>query len=148
MANAMVKTRRPFDLLLHWNEYINYINQEFSEPEETSTRSPAVDVSKKNGQYLLRMNLPGVELNDVQVNYSNGYLTIEGQRHSPKAAKKQQGRAGMSERTNDRFKRVLKFPPGIDLNNIRKAFKNGILEISIPISDPVKKAVNASEGDL
>jgi len=148
MANVMVKTRRPFDLLLNWNEYINYINQEFSEPEENSAWSPKVDIREKNGRYLLRMDLPGVELNDVHVNYSNGYLTIEGQRNLPKAAKEQMGRACMTERTNDRFKRVLKFPSGIDLNNIRKVFKNGILEISIPISDPVKKAVNASEGDL
>ena len=148
MANVMVKTRRPFDLLLNWNEYINYINQEFSEPEENSAWSPKVEIREKNGRYLLRMDLPGVELNDVHVNYSNGYLTIEGQRNLPKAAKGQMGRACMTERTNDRFKRVLKFPSGIDLNNIRKVFKNGILEISIPISDPVKKAVNASEGDL
>ena len=34
MARTMIKTKHAFDNLLYWNEYINYLNQEFSIPEE------------------------------------------------------------------------------------------------------------------
>lgn len=146
MAVTMVKTRHAFDLLINWHEYLNYINHEFSGPEDNTVWSPKIDLKEKNGHYLLRMDLPGVDLKDVHVKYSNGYLTIEGRRKDREPENEHTVRTFMTERSNGRFKRVLKFPPEIDMENIRKAFKNGILEISIPILNPKEQNANTPKG--
>ena len=46
MARTMFKTKQPFDILFYWNEYINYINQEFSAPEENNKWTQQVDIEK------------------------------------------------------------------------------------------------------
>jgi len=139
MATRMVKTRQPFDLLLNWHDYINY---EFSAPEEKKIWEPQVDVREKDGHFLLKMKLPGVNLKDIHVDYKNGFLTIEGNRKEINAEAGIQNHT--TERHNGDFKRVLRLPQGIDKRNIKKAFKNGILEIKIPVPYNVQNKLKTS----
>jgi len=131
MARTMVKTKHPFDNLLYWNEYINYINQEFSAPEENKKWAPQVDIKKKNGDYLLQMDIPGFSLRDIDINYKNGFLTIKGQ-------KKAQGNKAKiynhkTDSYSDNFKSVLRFPQEIEKRKIIKVLKDSILKIRIPV---------------
>ena len=76
----MVKTRHPFDNLLYWNEYMNYIYREFSKPEENNKWTPKVDIKEKAGCYFLQLDVPGFSSKDIDINYKNGFLTIKGKK--------------------------------------------------------------------
>ena len=80
MARTMIKTKHPFDNLLYWNEYINYINQEFSTPEENNKWRPQVDIKEKDGNYLLQMDIPGFSLRDIDIKYKTVSLQLKGKR--------------------------------------------------------------------
>ena len=127
----MVKSRHPFDLLLNWDDYIDYINHEFSAPEENRIWEPQVDVKEKDDHYIIKMNLPGVNHKDIHVDFKNDVLIIEGKTKDLKSEADIQN--PMTENNTGDFKRVFKLPQGINKKSIRKAFKNGILEIKIPV---------------
>jgi HSP20 family protein len=142
MARTMIKTKHPFDNLLYWNEYINYINQEFSTPEENNKWTPQVDIKEKDGNYLLQMDIPGFSLKDIDINYKNGFLTIKGQKkalinnakihnHSP-------------DSNSDNFKSVVRFPQGIEKKKIIKVLKDGILKIRIPVPSHLEEQSKTS----
>jgi HSP20 family molecular chaperone IbpA len=142
MARTMVKTKHPFDNLLYWNEYINYINQEFSTSEENYKWTPQVDIKEKDGNYLLQMDIPGFSLKDIDINYKNGFLTIKGQKkaliinaeihnHRP-------------DSYSDNFKSVVRFPQGIEKKKIIKVLKDGILKIMIPVPSNLEEQPKTS----
>ena len=131
MATRMVKSRHPFDLLLNWNKYIDYINYEFSAPEEKRVWEPQVDVKEKDDHYIIKMNLPGVNHKDINIDFKNDFLIIECKIKDLKSEADIQN--PMTENNTGDFKRVFKLPQGINKKSIRKAFKNGILEIKIPV---------------
>ena len=142
MARTMVKTKQPFDNLLYWNEYINYINQEFSASEEDNKWTPQVDIEENDGNYLLQMNVPGFNLKDIDINYKNGFLTIKGQKKAlVNNAKIHNHRP---DSYNDNFKSVVRFPQGIEKKEIIKVLKDGILKIRIPVPSNLEEQSKTS----
>jgi HSP20 family protein len=140
MARTMIKTKYPFDNLLYWNEYINYINHEFSTPEENNKWTPQVDIKEKDGNYLLQMDIPGFSLKDIDINYKNGFLTIKGQKKALINNAKIHNHSPDSNSHN--FKSVVRVPNGIQQNQIKKVLKNGVLEIQVPAALNLKKSIN------
>ena len=131
MARTMVKTKQPFDNLLYWNEYIDYIKQEFSGPEENNKWAPQVDIKENDGNYFLQLDIPGFSLKDIDINYKNGFLTIKGQKKTLVNNAKFHNQRPDSYR--NKFKSVVKFPQGIEKRKIIKVLKDGILKIRIPV---------------
>ena len=142
MARTMIKTKHPFDNLLYWNEYINYINQEFSSPEENNKWTPKVAIKKKNGNYLLQMNIPGFSLKDIDINYKNGFLTIKGQKKA--LINNAEINNHKPDSYSDNFKSVVKFPQGIEKKGIIKVLKDGILKIRIPVPSNLEEQSKTS----
>jgi HSP20 family protein len=79
---------------------------------------PAIDVSKRDDQLVVRAELPGLDAKDVNVEVDNGMLTISGERHS--------------ERSYGSFYRAIPLPENMDPNQIQATFANGVLEVTMP----------------
>ena len=138
----MIKTKHPFDNLLYWNEYINYINQEFSTPEENNKWTPQVAIKENDGNYLLQLDVPGFSLKDIDINYKNGFLTIKGQKKALVNNAKLNNQRSDSYR--DKFKSIVRFPQGIEKREIIKVLKDGILKISIPVPSDLEEQSKTS----
>ena len=142
MASTIVKTKHPFDNLLYWNEYINYINQEFPEPEENNKWIPQVDIKEKDGNYLLQMDIPGFSLRDIDIKYKNGFLTIKGEKKA--LINNSQIRNHKPDSFSDNFKSVVRFPQCIEKKKIIKVLKDGILQIRIPVPSDLEEQSKTS----
>jgi HSP20 family molecular chaperone IbpA len=142
MAKTMVKTKHPFDNLLYWNEYINYINQEFSTAEENYKWTPQVDIKEKDGNYLLQIDIPGFSLKDIDINYKNGFLTIKGQKKA--LIINAEIHSHRPDSYSDNFKSVIRFPQGIEKKKIIKVLKDGILKIMIPVPSNLEEQPKTS----
>ena len=81
-------------------------------------RLPAMDVSKRDDQLVVRTELPGLDAKDVNVEVDNGMLTISGERHS--------------ERNYGSFYRAIPLPENVDPDQINATFTNGVLEVTMP----------------
>ena len=99
---------------------------------------PRVDLSATDKDYLLTVEIPGVDEKDVSVDVSSGIMTIKGEKKQEHENKE----AGYYrvERRYGSFQRLLSLPEDVDQEGIKASFKNGVLSISMP-----RKALPQSE---
>ena len=94
------------------------------------TWAPRADVTQHNDEIVIRLDLPGMEKDDVKVNVTEGAITIHGERH--RAQDEQRDGVYRSERSYGAFYRTIALPPGVNTDQAKASFKNGVLEIRMP----------------
>lgn len=101
-----------------------------------------VDVIDKDDKFLLKAELPGFNKEDIKVDIGDEHLTISAS-HSEETTQEEDNYI-RRERKFGSFARSFDLG-GIDKDNISAAYKNGILEITLPkevnedISDTVRR---------
>ena len=119
------------------------VNQAFGHAirgtEVTSQLQPLLDVYETDSTIEVSLDLPGVEKKDVEVNVSNGFLTISGERKN-NAGESTKGRI-WQETSFGTFKRTFELSEAVVEDKIKAQFKNGVLKISLPKAEEVKPAV-------
>lgn len=98
--------------------------------EDAPTRwAPALDVLQEDGDIVVKAELPGVKLEDVDITLHNGVLTISGERR----ADEQREGSGyyVRERRYGSFRRSMSLPQGIDESKINARFDGGVLEVRV-----------------
>lgn len=76
------------------------------------------------------MELPGVSLDDIEIDVNDNNLTVQGEKQTEREEK---GKTYFfSERTFGAFQRSFKLPSNIEADNITAAFKDGVLTIRVP----------------
>jgi HSP20 family protein len=101
-----------------------------------SAWSPAVDIAEHDNEYVVKMEIPGVDKGDVKITMRDGVLTVSGEKKSEKESK------GSSyhrvERSYGTFERSFSLPSSVKADNIDAVFKDGILSITLPKSETSK----------
>jgi HSP20 family protein len=98
---------------------------------------PAVDIVEKDTRYTVTTELPGVAESDIDVKFSDGMLTITGEKREEKEEKKKD--YFLSERRYGSFKRSFRVADGIDADKIEANFKNGVLTVTLPKTAEAQK---------
>jgi HSP20 family protein len=131
-------TWNPYRELSNWHRDIDDLFRRFfpSDNEETHQLSmtgwlPAIEAFEKDGQYVIRADVPGVDPNEVEVSVLNDALTLKGERKRSNEVKEKDYH--YSETAYGRFERTFTLPKGIDPEKIAAKFENGVLEISMPL---------------
>jgi HSP20 family protein len=92
--------------------------------------SPQIEMVEKDGQLVVRADLPGLTKDDVKVELSDDAITIEGER---KGEHEEKGEGFYrSERSYGKFYRRLPVPEGVKAEQANASFNNGVLEITMP----------------
>ena len=94
------------------------------------TWAPRVDVTQHGEELVIRLDLPGIDKNDVKVNIGEDAITIHGERH--RAQEEERDGVFRSERNYGAFYRTITLPPGTMTDQAKASFKNGVLEIRMP----------------
>ena len=98
--------------------------------------SPTADAYEQDGAFVVKAELPGVKKEDVKVSIHEGLLTIEGQRTEEKERK--EARYYAAERFAGTFRRIFALPEGTDASKIAAEYKDGVLEVHVPIPAAAK----------
>jgi HSP20 family protein len=96
---------------------------------EVTEWAPAMDVLTKNGDLVVRAELPGVKLEDVDITVQDRMLTISGVRKVEEETER--GGYYVRERRHGSFSRSMTLPEGVNEENIRARFEDGVLEVVI-----------------
>jgi HSP20 family protein len=100
--------------------------------------TPAVDISEKDREYLVKAQLPGVKKDDVKIELLNGVLTITGERKFEKEEKTE--KTHRVESAYGAFTRSFTVPEDVLAEKIAAEFKDGILAVRLPKTDIKKPA--------
>jgi HSP20 family protein len=94
--------------------------------------TPTIEITATEGNFIIRAELPGMKPEEVKVEAVDDTLVIEGERKF----QQQEGGSHRTERMYGRFYRVIQLPEGADAEQARASFRDGILEVSIPVREP------------
>jgi len=89
--------------------------------------TPPLDVCETKEEYLVKVDLPGVKPEDVNVEVNDNVLSLSGARVTEET-----GAAQLVERPYGSFARTLTLPQGVDSDSIEAGYQDGVLELRIP----------------
>jgi HSP20 family protein len=92
--------------------------------------APSADMYEKDGDIVVKAELPGVEKDGIDVSIERGDLVIKGERKAEAEVK--EDKYYRMERFAGSFYRRFPLPEGIDTNKITADYKDGVLEIRVP----------------
>jgi HSP20 family protein len=91
---------------------------------------PAIDMYTRNDAMVLRMDLPGIKKDEVEVLATENRLTVSGMRKPAFGINKDDYR--INEVSYGNFSRTFNLPVNIDSGKIEANLQDGILEITLP----------------
>lgn len=137
-------TRDPFAL---FRQMTADFDQLFAEPflrwpafrarpmRESATYFPEIDVFEKDNRLVTKIDLPGMNKEDVKVEINDGRLVISGERKSEAEEKKES--FYRCERSYGSFYRAIPLPDGARIEDVKATFSAGVLEVSVPLPEKV-----------
>jgi HSP20 family protein len=120
-----------------FDESFRGINRGASEEDwSLGAWAPAVDIYEKDGNIVLKAELPGVDPKDVDVRVENNVLTLRGERKFDEEVQKDSYHR--VERSYGLFTRSFTLPNVVDTEKIKAEYKDGVLRMTLPKKDEAK----------
>jgi HSP20 family protein len=104
-------------------------------PSEMAAFVPNVDVSEKDGNYVVEVALPGFRREDIDIEVSGNELTVTGKYDR----KLEDGKKHYSEIRQASFVRTIVLPQDIKSDAVTASFEDGILRITAPPATQLSK---------
>lgn len=107
----------------------------FDRPEfkawPTPSNHPAIESSIDGDKFVVRVDLPGVDPKNIDVQVVNGILTVRGTREE----KRESDKASVFRREirYGSFERAISLPEGIKAENLNAVHHDGVLELTAPM---------------
>lgn len=98
--------------------------------------SPAVDIYDSKDSLLVRVDLPGLKKEDIDVAVHEDKLLLRGEK---KAENEKKGKDFVrTERFYGSFYREIALPSAVDDAKVKAAYKDGVLELTLPKKEEAK----------
>ncbi len=127
----MIPRRNHFDLF----------DEMFRDPffEGTESKLMKTDIKEKKDKYLIDIDLPGYEKEDIKMEISDGYLTVHASVNKEVDDEKEKGKYVRKERYVGECSRSFYVGENVKEEEIKAKFKNGTLTIEVPKKEDKKE---------
>ncbi len=106
----------------------------FAEMEDIS---PSADIFRDGNDIVVKAEVPGMDKKDLDVVISEDKITVSGEKK--KEEKVERKDYYRFERSEGSFTRSFRLPEDVQTGKAKATFKNGVLEVRIPMSEAAKK---------
>jgi HSP20 family protein len=146
--------REPESAVVRWNPFreMEQFRREMDElfgrffdwrptPLATPTEfefTPALDVYETSEEFVVFVTAPGVSERDLQVEISNGTLTVTGERKALIEGENVQAHYVSRMGGYGKFSVAYTLPAAIDENRVKAVYRNGVLEVRLPKAESAK----------
>lgn len=126
----------PWDALNQLHRQINRIfDSQVAANADTGSSAtadwiPPADIAEYGDRFVLKFDVPGVNVSAIEITLDQGVLTISGEREADTAGN--DAERSRRERPHGRFHRRFTLPDTVDAAGVRATGRNGILEVTIP----------------
>ena len=110
----------------------------FNEPSTARPWNPSVDILETKNELVLKADLPGIELKDIEISVENSTLTVKGERKFEKHEGGKNEGYHRIERNYGSFVRCFSLADTVDTENVKAEYKNGELTLTLPKKELAK----------
>lgn len=93
---------------------------------------PPLNLSNDEDNIYVRAELPGVDIDDIELTLTNKTLVLKGERSAP------HGKHYRQERATGVFHRVINISTPVDREAVSAAMVDGVLTVTLPKSEEIK----------
>jgi len=97
---------------------------------------PALDLYEDKDNYVVKMELPGMNKEGIDISLHDGVLSVSGERKDEQ--KHEDAETYRSERFFGRFQRSITLPASVDGSKVNASYQEGILTITLPKAEEAK----------
>lgn len=94
----------------------------------------SVDMFEEGGCLVVKAEIPGMKREDVEVSLVDNTMVISGDKQWEDKVERQDYLR--FERARGTFRRVLALPDGLDYDGVKASYRDGVLEVRIPRTEP------------
>ena len=98
--------------------------------------NPALDLYEDKDNLYVKVELPGMKREDIDVSLHEGSLSISGERKGEE--KHEDAEVYRAERFFGRFQRTVTVPTSVAVDKVKAQYKDGILTITLPKTEEAK----------
>jgi HSP20 family protein len=98
--------------------------------------NPALDLYEDKDNLYVKVELPGMKREDIDVSLHEGSLSISGERKGEE--KNEDAEVYRAERFFGRFQRTVTVPTSVAVDKVKAQYKDGILTITLPKTEEAK----------
>lgn len=112
-----------------------FMESVFSHPlnlKKMSTWRPAIELKQTDKDYKVKVQLPGVNKEDIHIDLNNDYMTISAEVKEEKTEKGGNEKVHTSEFRYGKYIRTVSFDNPIKSDESKAEYQNGILNITMP----------------
>jgi Molecular chaperone (small heat shock protein) len=107
--------------------------------------TPALDLHEDKDNFVVKVELPGMKKEDIDISLHDGSLSVSGERKSEE--KFADAEVYRSERFVGRFQRTIALPGAVANDQVKAQYKDGVLTVTLPKTEEAKpKQINVQEG--
>jgi HSP20 family protein len=100
--------------------------------------SPNMDIEENNGNYVVRMDIPGAEKSDISVNIKDRVLEVSGK--TDETIEEQGQHQLRKERRSGQFQRAFTLPGPVRADEMEAEYEDGVLVVTVPKADEEEKS--------
>lgn len=94
---------------------------------------PALNVREDDKELTLELRVPGLNKEDIKLEYKDGFLTLSGEKKEEKEEKEEKGKYLRKEFSSFSFHRTIELPDDrYNVGEAKASYKDGILEVTMP----------------
>jgi HSP20 family protein len=98
--------------------------------------TPPLDVYENKDNFVVKIELPGMKKEDIEVSLHDGSLSISGERKSE--TRQEDAEVCRAERFFGRFQRSVTLPAPVAADKVNAQYKDGVLTITLPKTEEAK----------
>ena len=137
-----LRTLDPFEAILDFPELyggriLDYFPNFFGRDMSVTAWHPSVDMYEDENNIYVKMDLPGITKDDINMSFDGHILSVTGRREA-EDIEDEGGSYWSRERYIGEFHRYVHIPGDVDSDNLKAKFKDGVLEVTLPKTEKAK----------
>ena len=134
--------------LVHWapwqeidtlEQRLNRLFEQDFSPSSRGFSAPAAELSHDEDAVYLKLEVPGIDINDLDVQVTEKTVSVSGERKSQQQSEAQG--VTRSEFGYGKFQRVIPLPARVDNTQVKAEYKDGIVHLTLPKAEAEKNKV-------
>ena len=122
------------------NSLVNALfNTDISTPDSGNGEyAPRMDMKELDDAYILKLTMPGLEKDDIDISITDGVLTVKGETKEDNENEDEKGTWLVREHKHFTYYRSVRLPSEVQADKAEAEYKNGVLNLTLPKAEEVK----------